>query len=80
MGKLQPLPVLTEQWNIISVDFIVELPEAHGYDAAMIVMDSASKCRHFILTHTMITASGMARLFLYNVWKLHGLPRNVVSD
>jgi transposase InsO family protein len=62
------------------VDFIVELPEAHGYDAAMIIVDSTSKHEHFIPTHTMITASGMARLFLNNIWKLHGLPWNVVSD
>jgi transposase InsO family protein len=58
----------------------VELPEAHGYDAVMNVVDPVSKRAHFIPTNTTITAAGAARLFLHHVWKLHGLPRNVVSD
>jgi len=28
----------------------------------------------------MVTAEGAARLFLYYVWKLHGLSKCVVSD
>ena len=38
------------------------------------------KWAHFIPTHTTVTAKGAARLFLYQVWKLHGLPKYVVSD
>jgi hypothetical protein len=43
---------------MISVDFIVELPESHGYDAIMNVVDSVTKCMHFIPMHTTITAKG----------------------
>ena len=39
-----------------------------------------SKMSHFIPTHTTITALGAACLFLTHVWKLHGLPRQVVSN
>ena len=78
--ELAPLPVPEFCWDTISIDFIVELPEAHGYDAVINVVDSVSKMSHFIPTHTMITALGVARLFLTHVWKLHGLPRQVVSD
>jgi len=28
----------------------------------------------------MVTAEGAARLFLHQVWKLHGLPKYVISD
>jgi len=62
------------------VDFVVELPESFGHDAIMTVMDSISKRVHFVLTHTTVTAEGAARLFLHHVWKLHGLPKCVVSD
>jgi len=30
--------------------------------------------------HTTVTAEGAARLFLHQVWKLHGLPKCVISD
>jgi hypothetical protein len=62
------------------VDFIVELPDSHGYDAVMNVVDSVGKRAHFIPTNATITTLGATRLFLHNVWKLHGLPRSIVSD
>ena len=80
IGELSLLPTLESHWDTISVDFIVELPESHGYDAIMNVVDSVSKVSHFILTHTIITALGVACLFLTHIWKLHGLPKQVVSD
>jgi transposase InsO family protein len=46
----------------------------------MVVVDSVSKRSHFIPTHTMVTALGSARLYLQNVWKLHGLLQSSLSD
>ncbi|KAJ8455679.1 hypothetical protein ONZ45_g18876 [Pleurotus djamor] len=40
MGELNPLEVANGQWDRISVDFIVELPESDGFDAVMNVVDS----------------------------------------
>jgi transposase InsO family protein len=69
-----------ELWDTISVDFIVELPDSHGYDAIMCVINSLTKHAHFIPTHTTINAEGIALLFLKEVWKHHGMPRVVLSD
>ena len=46
----------------------------------MVVIDSVGKQAHFDETLTTIMATGAANLYLRNVWKLHGLPRKVVSD
>ncbi len=66
-GELHPLPTPENRWDVISVDFIVELPDSHGYDAVMNVVDSVGKRAHFIPTTTTIMALGAARLFLHNV-------------
>jgi len=64
---------------MLSVNFVVKLPESSGHNAVMTVMDSVSKRVHFVPTHTTVTVEGAARLFLQYVWKLHGLLKCVVS-
>jgi transposase InsO family protein len=80
IGELHPLETPEAPWDMISVDFIVELPQSHGYDAIMCVVDSLTKRAHFIPTHTTLNARGTTLLFLKEVWKHHGTPRVVVSD
>jgi len=78
--ELQPLPIPEERWDVISVDFISELPESGRYDSIMVAVDSAGKRSHFVETVTTVTAAGAVNLYLRNIWKLHGLPRKVVSN
>ena len=42
-GELHPLSIPKVQWDIVSVDFITELPNSHGFDPTMVVVDSVSK-------------------------------------
>jgi len=42
-------------------------------------VDCLSKRAHFIATTSDITSLGVARLFRDNIWKLHGLPEEVIS-
>jgi hypothetical protein len=79
-GKLHPLAIPKAWWEVVSVDFIIKLPNSHGFNVTMVVVDLVSKRSHFIPTHTMITALGSTRLYLQNVWKLHGLPNSMLSD
>jgi hypothetical protein len=55
-SHLEPLPTPDTQWDTISVDAIVELPESDGYDAIMVVVDSLCKRAHFQPVNTTITA------------------------
>jgi hypothetical protein len=59
-GELYPSETPEAPWDVISVNFIVELPESHGYDAIMNVVNSVTKRVHFIPMHTTITAEGAA--------------------
>jgi len=79
-GVLRPLPVPEKPWEDISMDFVVGLPECEGFDAIWVVVDRLSKMRHFITCHTMIDAIEMAKLFLREIVRLHGLPATIVSD
>lgn len=46
----------------------------------MVVVDMLSKYAHFLaLTHPY-TAKDVADLFLDNIYKLHGLPKSILSD
>ena len=55
VGKLHPLQIPDSRWDMLSVDFVVELPLSSGHDTVMTVVDSVSKRAHFIPTHTMVT-------------------------
>ena len=61
-------------------DFITKLPLAQGYDSILVVVDQLTKIVHFIPTTEKTSAKGLARLFRDNVWKLHGLPKSIISD
>jgi hypothetical protein len=74
IGELHPSETPEAPWDTISVDFIVELLESHGYDAIMCVVNSLTKHVHFIPTHTTLNTEGTALLFLKEVWKHHGIP------
>ena len=80
VGELHPLWIPDSRWDMLSVDFVMELPLSSGHDAMMTVVDLVSKRAHFIPMHTTVTVKGAAQLFLHQVWKLHGLPKCVVSN
>ena len=62
------------------MDFVVGLPECEGFDTIWIVVDRLSKIRHLIPCHTTDDAAGLARMFLREVVRLHGLPAAIISD
>lgn len=80
VGLLQSLPVLTQVWEDIAMDFIKGLPRVHGKTVIFTVVDRLSKYAHFIpLGHPYI-ATTVARAFIDEVVRLHGIPSSIVSD
>lgn len=63
------------------MDFIVSLPPTkRKHDAILVIVDRLTKMAHFIPTRTSVTAKEVAVLFLEHIFKLHGLPRKIISD
>ena len=79
-GLLQPLPVPDMAWTHISMDFIEGLPKSQGKDVILVVVDRFTKYAHFISISHPYTAQDIVTIFLDNVFKLHGLPKIIVTD
>ena len=62
------------------MNFITKLPLVARKDAILVVCDRLSKMIHFVVIIEETLVEGLAWLFRNNIWKLHGLPENIVSD
>ncbi|CAM8957386.1 unnamed protein product [Rhodiola kirilowii] len=62
------------------MDFITQLPKSHGLSAIMVVTDRLTKYAHFIGLPGGFTAESVARSFVKEICRLHGLPTKIVSD
>ena len=63
------------------MDFITHLPKSDGCSTVWVIVDRFTKMAHFVpVKDGQKTAEGCAKLILENIWKLHGLPRSIISD
>jgi hypothetical protein len=67
-------------WQVLSLDFVEGLPTSGQANCVLVVVDCFTKYGHFIPLHHPFTASTIAKVFLNNVYKLHGMPSVIVSD
>ena len=81
-GLLHPIPPPLKRWEEITVDFITGLPlTVRGNDAIITFTDRLTKMVHFApLRFEGSSAERVARIFVDVVWRLHGVPRKIISD
>ena len=79
-GELEPLEVPYRPWSSISMDWIIELPESNRYTQIWVIVDRFTKMAHLVPLPTNTSAKDLAKIFVKEVWKNHGLPTNIVSD
>ncbi|CDF39331.1 unnamed protein product [Chondrus crispus] len=81
LGNLRPFPPPTKKWEVISMDFIFDLPKTmDGKTAIMVVVDKLSKRTHFIPLRSDNSAKTIATTFCKEINKHHGLLRKIISD
>ena len=80
VGQLLPLPIPSRPWSDISLDFVTGLPTSEGNTMILTVFDRFSKMVCFFPLPKIPTAKETAVVILENVFRIHGFPRNVVSD
>jgi len=83
-GLLNPLSVPSEPWGAIGVDFVGLFPESKDrngeYDLITVIIDLLTAMVHLVPSQTNYTAKDIAELMFHEVYRLHGLPRAIISD
>ncbi|XAR71138.1 DNA-directed DNA polymerase [Bertholletia excelsa] len=74
---LQPLPIPNQLWEAISLDFIIGLPRSEGCQTILVVVDRLTKYATFIPTTKECPVEEATHLFLKQVVKFWGLPKNI---
>ena len=77
----RPLPVPDTKLHSVSIDRVSGLPPTtRSHDAIMTVVDGFSKRGMFIPCRKDMTADDLIYVFLHEVVRLKGCPRQIVSD
>ena len=78
-GLLKPLPIPSQLWKEISIDFIEGLPESESMTCLMVVTDRLGKGSIFVPLPDIRTET-VVRAFIKHVVAYHWLPDAITSD
>jgi len=79
-GELHPLEIPQGPWQEISIDIIGPLPKSNGMDTIVVIVNQFTKMICLKETMMNISLEGIAKIYRDNIWKLHGIPRKILSD
>ena len=79
-GLLQPIPIPTHPFEVVTMDFIGELPRSNGYDSIFVLVCKLTKYAFFIPCNTNLTEKKAAQLFFDKIVTHVGLPKQIISD
>ena len=79
-GELHPLEIPEGPWQDISINMIGPLPKSNKMDAILVIVDCFTKMIRLKATMTNISSEGVAKIYRDEVWKIHGIPKTILSD
>ncbi len=79
-GLLHPLPIPHRPWSHLSLDFVTGLPPSQGNPVILVVVDRFSKAARFISLPKLPSTKETAELIMNHVFRVFGIPLDIVSD
>lgn len=76
----QPLLIPEQPWQIISVDFTVDMPVSQGREAVLVVVDMFTKVSIFVPLKRLPLAPWTWCLFSQHIFCCHGLRGDILRD
>jgi hypothetical protein len=81
LGLYTPLPVPSQPWESVSMDFVGGLSiSIIGHDYLYVVVDRFNKMCILMPCKNQVTTEQTTQLFFSNVWVHFGLPTSIVYD
>ena len=63
------------------MDFVVGLPKTMGkYDSIWVIVDRLTMSAHFIPVKVNYNAEKLAKLYISEIVRFHGVPLSIISD
>ncbi|KAJ9567118.1 hypothetical protein OSB04_003084 [Centaurea solstitialis] len=79
--NLQPLEIPEWKWEHIAMDFVTKLPRTlRGHDTIWVIVDRLTKSAHFLEMRETLPMDKLAKLYIDEVVRRHGIPLSIVSD
>ena len=79
-GWLHTMPIPDRPWQSVGMDFTGPFVEVEGYNYIFLVICRLTGMVHLIPTKTTISAKDVAKIYIKEIVRLHGVPESVVSD
>ena len=80
-GLLQPLEVPEWKWEHITMDFVTGLSKTQkGHDAIWVIVDRLTKSTHFLAMNVKDPLPKLAKMYIEEIVRLHGVPASIVLD
>ena len=67
-------------WQEISIDIIRPLPKSNEMDAIVVIIDRFIKMVWLKATTMNVSLERIAKIYRDDIWKLHGVPRKILSN
>ena len=79
-GLLQPIPIPTQPFKVVTMDFIGELPKSQNYDSIFVLICKLTKYAFFIPCNTRLTEKRATQLFFNKIITHIRLPKQIILD